>query len=59
MASASILSEELVGQKISEIRKLDSKYILKLLGIVLTPSRLKCALLPLEAMKIALNLDEN
>jgi nitrogen fixation protein NifU and related proteins len=54
MASTSILSEELVGKGISEIKKLDKDYVLEQLGIKLTPSRLKCALLPLEAIKIAI-----
>jgi len=59
MASTSILSEELVGKGIVEVEKLDKDYVLKQLGIKLTPSRLKCALLPLEAMKIAIKKVKN
>ena len=49
IASASLLSEYLQGTSIADLRKLDSSFILKLLNIELSPNRLKCALLPLEA----------
>jgi len=53
-ASASMLTEVVIGMKAEEVLKLDRSYVEKLLGTTLTPSRVKCALLPLEAMQKAL-----
>jgi nitrogen fixation NifU-like protein len=50
-ASASLITEYVKGKKISEIKNLDKDFILKLLGIELGPTRLKCALLPLNVLK--------
>lgn len=50
MASASMLTEKVLGKNIEEVQKLKTKDILKMLGIILTPTRLKCALLPLEVL---------
>jgi nitrogen fixation NifU-like protein len=50
-ASASLITEYAKGKKISEIKNLDKDSILKLLGIELGPTRLKCALLPLNVLK--------
>lgn len=52
-ASASLLSENIKNKKLDEVEKLNSRDVLKLLGIDLSknPSRIKCALLPLEAIK--------
>ena len=55
MASASLLTENVIGKSIEEIKKMERKDILKLLGTELTPSRLKCALLPLEVLHKALD----
>ncbi len=52
-ASASMLTEEVKGMTIPQVMKLDLPYIEKLLGTTLTPSRVKCALLPLEAIQKA------
>ncbi len=49
-ASASMLTERVMGRNIEEIQKLNTEDILKMLGISLTPTRLKCALLPLEVI---------
>lgn len=57
IASASMLSEELKGKTVSEINELDLNSVLDLLGIELTPTRLKCATLPLEAVKEAIGSD--
>lgn len=54
MASASMLTEKVKGMNIIEVKNLNTKDILELLGIALTPIRLKCALLPLEALQRAL-----
>jgi len=52
--SASLFSDELMGKSVQEILALSTKEILKILKIQLTPTRLKCALLPIEAIKRAL-----
>lgn len=55
MASASMLTEKVMGKNIHEIKKLNTQDILDMLGITLTPTRLKCALLPLEVLQKAIN----
>jgi len=50
-ASASLLTEKVKGMKIEELRKWDKTSIIEILGIDLGPNRLKCALLPLEALQ--------
>lgn len=50
-ASASMLTDELIGKSLDEVKKLDKKFILDLLGIPLGPARIKCALLPLKVIK--------
>lgn len=54
-ASASILTEWVKGKHVDEVLKLDSLFVIKLLKIEILPARLKCALLPLEAIQDALN----
>ena len=53
MVASSLLTEELKGMNKEEILKLNKNNILELLGIKLTPSRLSCALIPLNAAKNA------
>jgi len=56
-ASADLLADFLKGKSLSELKKLDKKDVLKILGIEITPVRLKCALLSLKVAKLAsLNL---
>lgn len=50
-ASASMLTDEIKGKSLEEIRHIDKQVILDLLGIPLGPTRIKCALLPLKVMK--------
>jgi len=50
-ASASMLSEEIKRKSIEELKKLTKENILELLGISLSPVRLKCALLSLDTLK--------
>ena len=55
MVSASLLTDKIKGMEIEDVKKLDKRDILKLLKVPITPARIKCALLPLEATKKALN----
>jgi nitrogen fixation NifU-like protein len=50
-ASASMLTDEIKGKSLDEIRAIDKQTVLDLLGIPLGPSRVKCALLPLKVIK--------
>lgn len=50
-ASASMLTEEVKGKSPEEIKKIGREEILKMLGIELSPVRIKCALLPLEVLQ--------
>ena len=54
MVSASMLTEKLKGMTLNEIKKLNKEDIVKLLKIKINPARLKCALLPLDAVKGAI-----
>lgn len=51
IASASMLTEYIKGKSKDELQKIDKKIIIKMLGIELGVNRIKCALLPLEALK--------
>jgi len=50
-ASASMLTDYVKGKSKQELKKLDSKFIIKMLGIDLGINRIKCAVLPLEALQ--------
>jgi nitrogen fixation protein NifU and related proteins len=50
-ASADLLIETIIGKKIDEIKKLSKDDILEILGMDLSPVRLKCALLALKVLK--------
>jgi len=51
-ASADMLFDELKGKPIEEVRQIDKQFILDMIGISLTPARLKCALLSLKVLKV-------
>lgn len=53
-ASASLLTEMIKNMPVVKIKKLALGDIEKMLGTKLTPSRVKCALLPLEVLHKAL-----
>lgn len=53
MASASILSDYVKGKSCKEVDNISKDTLLSLIGIELSPSRLRCALLPLEALSKA------
>jgi nitrogen fixation NifU-like protein len=50
-ASADLLAEYIEGKSLEEVRKLSKEDILEMLGIELSPIRLKCALLSLKVLK--------
>jgi len=53
-ASASLLYDYFVGKTVSEAQTFTMQDLLDLLGIPLTPARLKCALLSLETLHKAI-----
>lgn len=55
-ASASMLTEKLIGMSLPQIKKLKKEEIYKMLGIQISPARTKCALLSLVATKKAASL---
>ena len=50
-ASASMLTEDIIGKTLEEVKQIDKQYLLDMLGIPLGPVRLKCALLSLKVLK--------
>lgn len=51
-ASASLLTERLKGLRLEDAREISRDEVLEELGIQISPARLKCALLPLRALKV-------
>ena len=56
-AAASIASEELIGMPVEEVGRLPADWVLELLGIEISPTRRKCALLNLKVMRGAASGD--
>lgn len=53
-ASASLLTEKVRGMSVSRAQRLTPKEVVGLLGVPLSPIRIKCGLLSLETLKKAL-----
>lgn len=51
IVSSSLLTNKIKGMNLKDAQKLAKDDILKLLKIKISPSRLKCVLLPLEALR--------
>jgi nitrogen fixation NifU-like protein len=51
-AAASMLTEEIKGKTLEEVKRITRDDVLELLGIELGPVRLKCALLALKTLKV-------
>ncbi|MDY6788873.1 MAG: iron-sulfur cluster assembly scaffold protein [Candidatus Nanohaloarchaea archaeon] len=54
-ASASMLSEEIVGMNVEEVLDMGEEQMVEVIGFEVPERRLKCAILGLEALKKAIN----
>ncbi|HYY46837.1 MAG TPA: SUF system NifU family Fe-S cluster assembly protein [Candidatus Angelobacter sp.] len=56
-ASASMLTDMIVGKPVDELRHFPTKDLLEELGIQISPARMKCATLSVNTLRVALNGD--
>ena len=52
-AATSMLTEVVKGKTIGEVKHLDREDVMKLLGVDVNPARIKCALIGLKTLKLA------
>ncbi len=52
-ASASMLTERIVGMKLTDVARLSKDAVLENVGIGISPTRMKCAMLGLRVLKSA------
>lgn len=57
-ASASMLLEEVVGKSLGEVAAFGREELFELIGVPLSPARMKCALLPLDVLRVALHAND-
>ena len=53
-AATSMLMEAVIGQSVEQVQQLDRNAVLGLLGVPLTPTRIKCAMLGLKVLQAGL-----
>ena len=56
-ASASILTDMIVGKPVNELKSFPTKDLLDELGIQISPARMKCATLAVNTLRVALDGD--
>lgn len=54
-AAMSMLSEKVLGKTIEEVEKITNEEVYEMLGVQISPARIKCALLGLSALRTALS----
>ena len=52
-AATSMLTEVVKGKTLNEVKKIDRKDVMELLGVDVNPARVKCALIGLKTLKLA------
>ena len=59
LSTEALLSEKLIGMKVTDLEKLENGFVLDLLGMEERSPRIKCAILGLEAVKRASSGEED
>ena len=56
IASTSIIGEEIAGKSLTELENLENEKIYEMIGVPISPGRVKCALLGITCIKKAIKL---